>query len=90
MDAAQTAPPYDRYGRMNFHPDFHANHGKKWTRDDIQYLIENYEIDGPEQTSFALERTIHTVMQKACDLRKKYKMVKRTTATTHKRTRQMA
>ncbi|MFQ2833197.1 hypothetical protein ACK3YH_20670 [Aeromonas caviae] len=65
---------YDRYGRMNYHPDYHANHKKPWTSEDAQYLIENYDKVGPEEVSFTLERTIHTVMTYACSLRKNGKM----------------
>lgn len=68
---------YDRYGRMNYHPDFHAKNKKPWTISDQKYLIENYEKIGPDSMSFTLERTIHTVMQRACELRKKGLMPKR-------------
>lgn len=61
---------YDRYGRMQYHPDYHAKHGTPWLNSDQKYLIENYEKDGPESVSFELERTIHTVMAKAYQLRK--------------------
>lgn len=76
---------FDKWGRMNFHPDFHAKQGTPWTMADQNYLIESYEALGPEQTAMALERTIHTVMQRACELRKKELMAKRTKGTTHKR-----
>ncbi|CAH1538991.1 conserved hypothetical protein [Vibrio jasicida] len=61
---------YDAYGRMQYHPDYHPNHGLPWKTTDQSYLIERYELDGPEQVSFALGRTIHTIMEKACELRK--------------------
>ncbi len=48
---------YDRYGRMNYHPDFHANHGKPWSTTDQKFLIDNYELMGSEEISFSLERT---------------------------------
>ncbi|ELH7813096.1 hypothetical protein P3597_25545 [Vibrio parahaemolyticus] len=61
---------YDALGRMRYHPDFHPNHGSPWKTTEQKYLIERYVLDGPEQVSFALGRTIHTVMSKACELRK--------------------
>ncbi len=66
----QSQPTYDGYGRMQYHPDFHPNHGKPWTTHDERYLIDYYEKLGPEQVSLELGRTIHTVMQRACQLRK--------------------
>jgi hypothetical protein len=76
---------YDRYGRMNYHPDYHAKQKLPWTNQDEKYLIENYESDGPEAISFALERTIHTVMTRAYELRKKGRMPRRTTKRKAKR-----
>lgn len=78
---------YDRYGRMNYHPDFHPNHGKQFTNKDIKYLIEWYEKIGPDQVSLDLGRTIHTVQQKAYTLRKRGLMAKPIKRITHKRTR---
>lgn len=72
-----TAPvTFDAQGRMNYHPDYHAKQGTPWTNTDEKYLIENYAALGPEQISLTLERTIHTVMQRACALRKAGKMTK--------------
>jgi len=86
------APPadvtYDRYGRMNYHPDLHEKQGTPWTTSDQKYLIENYEMEGPEQISLALERTIHTVMTRACKLRKSGQMAKPSKKQYHKRIRQ--
>ena len=70
MKNNNTPVTYDVYGRMQYHPDFHPNHGMPWKTTDQSYLMERYELDGPEQVSFALGRTIHTVMEKAYELRK--------------------
>jgi len=80
-------PTYDRYGRMNYHPEYHPNQGRPWTTRDQKYLIEYYEKLGPEQVSLALGRTIHTVMQRACELRKTGAMRRPTNRTCHPRTR---
>jgi len=50
-------------------------------------LIERYELDGPEQVSFALGRTIHTVMAKAWELRKLGVMPKPAKVKPHRRMR---
>lgn len=76
---------YDAYGRMQYHPDFHPNHGLPWKTTDQKYLIERYVLDRPEQVSFALGRTIHTVMGKAWELRKLGLMPKPTSVTHHRR-----
>ena len=62
---------YDKHGRMNYHPELHARQGKPWTTSEQAYLIAHYELIGPEQMSLALERTIHTIMTRAYELRKK-------------------
>lgn len=80
---------YDAYGRMRFHPDYHGKQGTPWTTTDEKYLIENYEAIGPEQVSLALERTIHTVMGRACELRKLGRLTKPAKKTYAKRSRSM-
>jgi hypothetical protein len=91
MNTATAAPvTYDRYGRMNFHPDFHGKQGMPWTTTDEKYLIENYYTDGPEQVSLSLERTIHTIMTRAYELRKAGRMVRPAKRTYTKRTRATA
>lgn len=76
---------YDRYGRMNYHPDMHENQGKPWTCRDQKYLIEHYEKFGPEQVSLDLGRTIHTVMTRVYELRKNGRMPKPTKRAWHRR-----
>lgn len=76
---------YDRYGRMQYHPAFHAKQKLPWTTLDERYLMENYEKLGPEEVSFALERTIHTVMTRAYQLRKKGIMQKPKCKKIHRR-----
>ena len=78
---------FDRQGRMNFHPDYHGKRYTAWTTGDEKFLIENYAAIGPEQVSLALERTIHTVMLRACELRKAGRMTKPAKRTHTKRMR---
>ena len=67
---------FDAHGRMRYHPEFHPNQGRYWTTVDQQFLIENYAGIGPEETSLALGRTIHSVMQRAAELRREGVMPK--------------
>ncbi len=76
---------YDKQGRMQYHPDYHAKHGTPWTTVDEKFLIDNYEAIGPEQISFALERTIHTITTRAYELRKKGVMKKPAKKLNHRR-----
>lgn len=57
-------------GRMQYHPEFHPNHGKPFSQDDLIYMCKFYEIDGPRKISFALGKTEHTVMSRISALRK--------------------
>ncbi len=76
---------YDRYGRMRYHPEIHTNQGRPWLASDEKYLIEYYEKLGPEEVSLSLGRTIHTVMTRAYELRKKGQMSNRSINTKHSR-----
>lgn len=82
---SDNAITYDYSGRMKYNPEFHAKQGTAWTTFDQQYLIDNYVDLGPETVSFALERTIRTIMTRAWDLRKKGLMPKATNMKYHKR-----
>lgn len=82
-----TPVTYDRHGRMNFHPEIHLRQLEPWSIEDTRYLVENYVLLGPEKVSFALERTIHTVMTRAYELRKKGAMPKAVKRVIHKRLR---
>lgn len=76
---------YDKYGRMNYNPMFHANMNTPWARIDEQYLIAWYDIIGPEEMSFALDRTIRSVMQRVVTLRETGVMKKPLKSSSHKR-----
>lgn len=68
---------YDNNGRVKYNSKLHANHKKPWLVKDEEYLIEMYEKIGPDKVALALERTIGTVMDRVCELRKKGLMPKR-------------
>ena len=67
---------YDSSGRMRYNPEFHRKNGQLWNDEDLKYLIEWYDKIGAEEMSFALERPITAVMQKAKILRDKGIMTK--------------
>lgn len=67
---------YDKSGRMKYNPLYHAKHGMPWSFEDLQYLINWYDLIGPEEMSFALERTISTINQKVVELRREGVMIK--------------
>lgn len=87
--SANTPVTYDPYGRMNYHPEFHGKQKMSWSTTDQKFLIENYATLGPEQISLTLERTIHTVMTRAYELRKKGLMPKPAKRTNCKRLRSL-
>lgn len=65
---------YDKLGRMQYHPDFHPNHGKPFTDEDKEYLCMFYETDNVRSLSFALGKTEHTLRVKYNDLKQKGKI----------------
>jgi len=69
-------PQYDNQKRMKYHPDFHAKHKTDWLAADEKYLIEHYDFLGANHCSMALERTVTTISERVCQLRKKGKMLK--------------
>jgi hypothetical protein len=76
---------YDKYGRLGYTPELHTKHKAPWTTTDERFLIENYESMGPEATCLALERTIHTVMTRVYELRKRGRMPKPASRKLHRR-----
>lgn len=75
---------YDRLGRMRYNPIFHSRTGQQWTQSDLDYITQWYDKIGPDEISYALERTIKSVMTKATELKKKGKML-RIQCTHHRR-----
>jgi hypothetical protein len=61
---------YDSHGRMKYDPEFHTNHKKPWTTHDQKYLIEFYNGANSNDISMALGRTVGTILDKVCTLRK--------------------
>ncbi len=64
----------DRLGRIMYHPDFHENHGKKFSEEELCYLAKFYKFDGRRAVSFALGRPEGPVQKKYLDLLKQGKV----------------
>lgn len=60
---------YDNSGRMTYCPELHDRQGKAWTTEEIQYLIEWYDIIGIEGISLVLGRSESTVSARVKRLR---------------------
>lgn len=66
--AIKPQPSFDRNGMSE-----RLQHLKMFSRGkspEQKYLIDRYVLDGPEQVSFALGRTIHTVIGKGLGITK--------------------
>ena len=60
---------YTSNGRMKYNPEYFGNTGSPWQYEDYQYVIGWYDIIGPEEMAFALERTPDSIMEKVRKLR---------------------
>lgn len=60
----------DQYGRMQYHPDFHHNHKKRFTVSELEYLCKFYEVDHIRTLAFALGKTEYTCFAKVNELKK--------------------
>ena len=45
---------YDRWGRMKYHPEYHENHGKSFTIEELYYLCKYWEVDDIKDLSFGM------------------------------------
>jgi hypothetical protein len=70
-DAWKDGIEFDRLGRMSYHPEFHQNHGKPFSEEDLEYLCKYFEIDPVRTIAFALGRTEHTCASKVTYLKKR-------------------
>ncbi len=61
---------YDEVGRMKYHPDFHENSGKRFTEEELCYLVKFYKHDGRRSMSYALGRPERVVQNKYLSLQK--------------------
>lgn len=57
--------------RMRYNPEYHENHGKRFTEEDLAYMCAVYDSGTKRDIALALGRTESTVLAKAYELRKK-------------------
>lgn len=62
---------YDRWGRMQYHPEFHPNQGKRYTVKELAYLCKYYIPGNVKTLALDLGRTEHSVRQYVNELRRK-------------------
>jgi len=55
---------------MCYNPEFHENHGKPFTVNDLIFLCSSWDAMKKADIAMALGRTHGTVLSKAYDLRK--------------------
>ncbi|WP_255298416.1 DNA-entry nuclease [Brevibacillus dissolubilis] len=60
---------YDEQGRMKYHPEFHPNHGKRFSIEELEYMCKFYEYDSVRTMALALGRTEATIASKVRELR---------------------
>lgn len=64
---------YDTFGRMKYNPEYHDNHGKRWSKEDLIYLCSMHGAMKRKDLSLALGRTETTVAMKLYTLTNKKK-----------------
>ncbi len=61
---------YISSGRMVYNPEFHENHKKPWSVQDLIFLCSSYDAMKKRDIGLALGRTEMTIFEKAKSLRK--------------------
>lgn len=61
---------YDSCGRMKYNPDFHFNHKKAYTVNELAYICSTYRLGTRKQISLATGRTEGTIANLVKDLKK--------------------
>lgn len=56
--------------RMKYHPEYHENHGKPYTLDDLIYMCSMWDSMKKAEIALALGKTHSSVLNKVHDLRK--------------------
>jgi hypothetical protein len=60
-ESSQDGITFDKLGRMEYHPEFHPNHGKPFTLDEIIYICKFHGIDEVRTISYAVGKTEHAI-----------------------------
>jgi len=56
--------------RMKYHPDYHENHGKPFSKSELIYLCSSWDSMLKKDIALALGRTHGSVLRKANDLKR--------------------
>lgn len=69
-EAALDGISFDKQGRMQYHPDFHPNQGKRLTLDELIYICKFHSVDDIRTLSYAVGKTEHSVASIVTRLRR--------------------
>jgi hypothetical protein len=61
---------YDQWGRILYHPEYHTEHGKPYSEEDLEYLCKFCQVDGLKIMSWALGRPETSISNKLRELKK--------------------
>lgn len=61
---------YDSCGRMKYHPEYHENHGKPYTEEDLAYICATYRRGNRKEIALAVGRTDATISALVYQLKK--------------------
>lgn len=61
---------YDSQGRMKYHPDFHENQGKPYTKDELMYICSMWDYMDHFDISLAIGKTQASIENKVYILKK--------------------
>lgn len=67
---AELPVTYDKWGRMQYHPDFHFRHGQLYTPRELAFLVQNYRPGHVKDLQMVVGRTEHCIRSKIAYLRK--------------------
>lgn len=56
--------------RMRYNPEFHENHGKPWSTEDLAYMCSSWDAHKKADIAMAVGRTHTTILTKVHKLRK--------------------
>jgi hypothetical protein len=62
---------YDRFGRMQYHPDYHPNQGKSYTVKENAYLCKHYVRGHVKTLALDMGRTETSIRSRICELRRR-------------------
>lgn len=61
---------YDCNGKLLYNPEYHENHGKRFSEEELEYMCKYIELDGLKSMAMALGKTENVVNVKVQRLKK--------------------